>query len=142
MANTKISSRTPAEILARLSSLDDDFFGKRSEVLIFSLSFSDANQFLKDDANEAGWVQYDPMTEAASYLEFAIDKMQGERGLSASRSVDAFREYVWLLTDDATAAQYEATDYGWYGHDQLLFAARKLGLIAKWNELTGELVES
>lgn len=141
MPETKISSRTPDEIVARVESIKgDDFFGKRAEVLLLTLPLENVRPFLRDDF-DGEWTAADPFAEASEYLEFAVGKMQGERGLSAQRSVDAYREWLWLLTDDATVAEYETLDC-WYGDKNLRFAAQRLGLVEKWNELTGESVQS
>ena len=143
--------RTNEQITERLDALlnnDDisaDFFGKRAEILALALPFDAAKKYLTAAAIEEGDEPWDsergtPEKNAAEYLEFAIEKMQTERGLSSNRSVDAYREYLWLLTDDKTLADYEATEYGWYGDAKLRFAAKALGLTEIWNRLTHENV--
>jgi len=137
-------TRTPEETIARIEAIQAggqvaDFFGKRREILALSLPFEHVKPYLTEEAVAEGpgaWSSLSPAEEAATYLPFAIGKMQGERGLSAQRSVDAYQELIWLLTDDETTAEYEALDYHSYGRPQLEFAATKLGLTEQWTELT------
>src|SRR5664280_2787965 len=87
-------SRTQAEIVTEIERLaKDDFFGvKRSDLLNY-LSFQEAKPFLKDDVVESDW-KTSPFTvesvraEMIEYLDFAWDKANDQRGLSAERSIN------------------------------------------------------
>lgn len=131
-------TRTEDEIIARIGAIRAegqfaDLFGKRQEVLICALPFerAKAEGFLREDATEDQWADEGPGNvhrAASDYVDFAVSKVAGERGLSAERSTQAYGEYVWLLTDDQTHERYDATEYGWYGRTQLAFAFDVLGL--------------
>lgn len=142
-------TRTQDEILARINDIatlerEQDMFGKRREVLIYALTAEAAvaNGFIKDGVTAEDllsgvepWTGPDgTLDRAREYLDFAVMKIADERGLSASRSVDAFQEYVWLLTDDSTEAVYLTVDYAPYGQPQIEYAAEKLDLVDAFNE--------
>lgn len=50
------------------------------------------------------------------YMPFALGKAQDHRGLSASRSIDHFRAWLWMLSDDETLGfcdvEENYTNYG------------------------------
>lgn len=107
-------TRTSAEIAARAEASDDPF-GWAQEVLLYYIDFGTARPFLKDGVTAEEWseVVEDPaeIGEAARiYYEFALGKIEDERGISAERSVVKLREYAWLMgRDDVVAAMDEAS---------------------------------
>lgn len=131
-------TRTANEILDRVQVIGgnrfQDFFGKRTQVLLRALSYDDlkASGFMRDGLTREEFDSYDDETPA-SYMPFAIDKMLSERGLSSQRSVDAFREWLWLAFDDATEAEYMEIEYANYGRHHLEYAAVKFELTELWN---------
>lgn len=135
-------TRTTAEIVERVKEIvesGDDFFGAERGHLIFALPFEEAKQFLTDDATESSFTRVADVealrTKAKDYMGFAVEKMLAERGLSANRSVDHYKGWIWLLTDDETYKRYDAAEYGWYGRNQLRLAAEILGFSDHFDEL-------
>jgi len=125
--------RTDEEILRRLGEIKgDDFFGAQSSELVSRLPFAIARPFLIDEATEAGWKTYGRdrdaiVGEMRGYMEFAVEKATGHRGLSASRSIEHFRSWVWLLSDeDFSAIDWE--DYANYGAPILKAVANRFGI--------------
>jgi len=94
--------RTQAEILERFEKADD-FFGTQKGDLISYMEFENAKPHLKEDYvkkienGEEKWeVSNDPKKEILEYLDFAYDKAEDERGLSAGRSMLHFKTWIWL----------------------------------------------
>lgn len=135
----KTVTRTQDEIVARIESIDSsaDFFGKRREVLVVHLNWDHAQPYAVEGTVAEEWGEPAEFTAVEAYLEFAVEKIRGERGLSAGRSVDAFHEFLWLYSDDATVETYLETDYGWYGRTQIAYAARQLDLGELFDQLIG-----
>lgn len=94
--------RTQEEILARFEKADD-FFGTQKGDLVSYMEFEFAKPFLKEDyvkkveAGEEKWeVSTDPKKDILDYLDFAYDKAEDGRGLSAGRSMLHFKTWIWL----------------------------------------------
>ena len=101
--------RTEAEIVARIHELSPkDFFGFETGDLIERLSFEAAKPFLKPDYPKEEWEEKcrKPNTLEAitfsiqDYMDFALSKATGHRGLSSTRSVAHYRAWLWLIGDD------------------------------------------
>lgn len=114
--------RTDQEIVARIEEISGtDMFGSKTVVLLPYLEFEAAKPYLADTVTEREWGEIrsgvrTPAEEGAAYVEFAVGKMENERGLSANRSVDKFAEWAWLDGEDELARQIDDPDnYGWYG---------------------------
>lgn len=126
--------RTPEEIAARVEELRTgpdhvDFFGAQHSSLVLCLPYEQARAFLKAGIPESDWTPEEPLTEARNYMEFAIGKATGHRGLSAGRSIDHYKGWLWILGLD-TEVDWEA--YPNYGAPILKQIA---GLIeAEWPE--------
>lgn len=67
------------------------------------------------------------INEMKEYFPFAVDKAICERGISASRSVEHYEEWIWLLGDDKFLEEIRETEYAWYGKPILLKIAKKYG---------------
>src|ERR1700678_953385 len=98
--------RTTTEIIQHIANLEnEDVFGFQRRDLLRFLSFSDAKPFLNANATEDKWTT-DPLThdfvvsEIHDYMPFAWDKANNCRGLSAGRSVEHMKAWLWLLGDD------------------------------------------
>lgn len=72
------------------------------------LNFKDLKELdlLKDNATEEKWNEIKPefteeyvKKEIADYLYFAFRKADGERGISSSRSIGHFQNWLWVLED-------------------------------------------
>jgi len=120
------------EIAARAAA-SDSLFGFGREVLVPFLDYDHAKPFLVPDVTAEAWkpTPLDDATvrrELASYMEFAWEKAEGHRGISAGRSIQKLTEWVWLLGDDATLAAIEAAEYPMYGCPKLAVISRAYNL--------------
>lgn len=114
--------RTQEEILNRFENADD-FFGTQKSDLLSYMDFETAKPFLKDEyvnkienGIEIWETAPNPKKQILEYLDFAYDKAEGERGLSAGRSMLHFKTWIWL-DDDAFYEEVidlldNYTDYG------------------------------
>lgn len=126
--------KTQAEIIARIKEVEasgEDFFGAMRNDLLQFLTFENAKEFLKEDATEEAWNEIrtkagisgegdDSMVikEMLDYLPFAWDKANNCRGLSAGRSIDHMKAYLWLLGDNELL-DYAENSYCLYGKNVL-----------------------
>lgn len=121
-------NRTQDEILARIRSIDsDDVFGFSREVLLTALDYEHVKPYLKDGLTAADWPSNDIEGDAREYLEFAVGKIIGHRGISAERSVSKLAEYAWLLGRDDVVDAMGAADYAQYGAPKVKAFADGLG---------------
>lgn len=113
-----------------------DMFGFRSTILIRSMTFATASplNILKDDTTEREWNEFaqimpeDVLKEAKEYVSFALDKIEGHRGLSADRSVAYMQTWAWLLCRDDVVEAMERADYKPYGAPMVKAFVDGLGL--------------
>ena len=125
--NDLTTMRTDSEILERIEKVgSNDLFGVEKSNLIEALSFDAAKLFLKADyqveSERKGWenqrisTKDSLITTMNNYFEFAVEKAEHHRGLSASRSINHFKAWLWLLMDDDLVAFAENdenhTNYG------------------------------
>lgn len=129
--------RTTDEILKRIAELDaTDIFGFTRSDLILSLPFEAAKPFLKADAAEEDWDYQSPDEEnivsvIKTYMPFAWEKANNCRGLSAARSLDHMKAWLWLLGEDEAAGSLG--DYTHYGKPELRAICEHYGV--DWKEL-------
>lgn len=101
--------RSPEEIVARCKSIErDDFFGFQRAELIAFLPFGAAREFLRPDVTAEQWKDHVPTVEKVTavmldYMPFAWKKANDRRGISASRSVEHMKAWLWLLDEEALA---------------------------------------
>lgn len=111
-------ARTTAEIidLYNLTGAENDFFSAYRSSLLEGLAFEDARPLLKDGVTAEQWEPDGSrsfvINIAREYMEFARDKADDHRGLSAGRSIDHFRAWMWLLGVDD---RVDWDDYRPYG---------------------------
>lgn len=132
-----MTRHTQDEIVARIRNIEKhDFFGVQSEDLIRALDVAHAQEFLKKEYLDAWKASADEeiLSYAREYLKFAVDKAVEHRGLSAGRSVDHYRAWVWLLEPERYE-EFEAVPYPNYGAPQLKAAATILGFTDEWDRL-------
>lgn len=98
--------RSPEEIQSMCHKATADFFPWRLNVLLPYLSFEMAKPFLKDTATAESWGEIVPsdrssiIVEMSDYAGFAWEKAIGHRGLSAGRSIDKMKAWLWMLEDE------------------------------------------
>lgn len=101
--------RTIAEIKAKIDSQKNcDLFGTFVDLLEY-LPFNDAKEYLKPEITAEQWTNKalskgTIIAEMKKYMIFALEKASNHRGLSSSRSIDHFKNWLWLLGDDETLA--------------------------------------
>lgn len=124
-------TRTDSAILARITEVTPtDWMGTQRSDLLAALPYAAAKPMLKPEATEADWPK--PMThdeihgEAVSYIDFAVGKALDHRGLSAGRSIDHYRAWLWLLGHDNP---FDGVDYAPYGMPQLGRVVELLGVV-------------
>ena len=110
------TKRTQEEILKRINEISkDDFFGFQTGDLIYFLSFDNAKKWLKKDVTAEKWEQYtDPVERIKDYMPFAWDKANNCRGLSAGRSIEHMKAWLWLDGKNELADKMESL-YEYYG---------------------------
>ena len=127
------SKRTPEEIVARLKEIEKtDFFGFQRSDILECLPFNAARPFLRDGATADQWAQYMKPRDAESikarmleYMPFAWDKANDCRGLSAMRSIEHMKAWLWLLNDPLGARLDDLFHY--YGKPCLRAICEKYG---------------
>jgi len=137
--------KTEAQIVARMNELQGgpgDFFGFQMDDLMEYISFEAAAPFIKDDAKADGQLKLKwdmkPATEEQlrttirNYLGFAWEKANNCRGISAGRSIDHFRAWLWLLGEEELSE--EIGNYDLYGKPQLVKVSELSGIDFPWRE--------
>jgi hypothetical protein len=135
--------RTEQEIVARARQVRDDRFrdplGAELGDLITQLEWDEAKEFLHPGAKKVDWHPL-PLQEAKEgaigYVQFAISKMDHHRGLSAGRSVDHMRAWIWLFTDDDWAQKMDEAPYQNYGAPKVKVFCEAMGLQDVWDLTT------
>lgn len=95
-------------------------------------------EFIKEDADLS---EFEPdltsdeaiRTQCIEYMDFAWQKANDCRGISAARSLSHYRAWLWLLGEDQFDDQLE--DYEFYGKDELIKVCEFLDLDHKqWDD--------
>jgi len=129
-----MTKRTQQQIVDRIKEVEkDDFFGFQSGDLIRFLDFEHAKEFLKDDVKSHQWKpQTDPIEHIKDYMPFAWDKANGCRGLSAGRSIEHMKAWLWLDGKEALADKLDSM-YQYYGKPCLHAVCLEYGI--DWKSL-------
>ena len=114
--------RTTDEIAAWYAAKsEDDLLGFTAEAVMEYLSFEQLKPFLKKDSSLEEW-EPTPLTEESllermrEYMGIAWEKALGHRGISAGRSVEKMRAWLWILGDDELVAFADDDEnYAQYG---------------------------
>ncbi len=134
--------RTQEQILARIKVAQKrDMLGFEWQEYLGALTKESAESLrgtlLKADAKLDGWEVAFPNDEAirkqcVEYMDFAWEKANGCRGISASRSLMHYRAWLWLLGEDGFE---DIDDYSYYGKDELVRICKFLDLDPKkWDD--------
>lgn len=118
--------RTQDEIVARIRERkDDDLFGFEWHELVERLDADHFMEFAADDADMSDWepssCDVDSVRkELEDYMEFAWDKANGCRGISASRSLAHMKAWLWLMSEAELLDRVEhGITYEYYGKPTL-----------------------
>ena len=119
-----MTSKTQDEIVSHINKIkDSDMFGCQTGDLVSFLDYEHAKQFVVDSVTRESWIQeFDSKKNIVDYLDFAWDKANNCRGISANRSIEHFLAWIWL--DDSkfyekVLNEYE-NNYRFYGKDILV----------------------
>ena len=125
--------KTTQEILARIAEIEaDDMFGFQKGDLLAFLPYDVAKPFLNEEMTQDKWATIvRPQTKEAAvgemlnYMPFAWEKANDCRGISACRSVEHMKAWLWLAGDDL----YDKLDdlYEFYGKPCLAVICEKYG---------------
>lgn len=127
--------RTQDEIATRFEAIKPtDSLGFGRAALAEFMDYAHAKPFLQPEVTKAEWDgDATPLTRESvlevmrDYMTFAWDKALGERGISANRSVDKFREWVWILGDQENLDAFERAEYAPYGKPKLKVLCQAYG---------------
>lgn len=124
--------RSQDEIVARIEGRKDgDPLGFEVTEYMMALDFNHAKPYLEDGVTE--WkarTQEETLQKAEDYMPFAIKKAEGERGISANRSIMHYIAWLWLLEEDDLLGEVEREyedNYHDYGMDILRLIADHFG---------------
>jgi len=133
--------RTQEEIIERIKDLKGtDFFGFQIYELYLALDHEHVKPFLKEGVEEKDWEQTikndeDVKKTMIDYMEFAWEKANNCRGISASRSISHYKAWLWLLGDVVFNQFDDLEDYEYYGKDKLVEICVFLGIDSnKWDD--------
>lgn len=129
---------TQDEILARINARQhDDPLGFEYHEYIMALEETHAERFLKpkDERGDDPWKPAYPDVESVrktmeDYVDFAWEKANNCRGISANRSVQHYIAWAWLIGDTEFSAEIERMfdeEYRWYGKAILVAICEKYG---------------
>ena len=98
--------RTQEDIAKLVEAKSNQIFSFTPEVLVPYLDFNHAKKFLKPDVTAEQWtpqaLKDDVIKEEMrEYMErIGWDKVEDHRGISAGRTVEKMRAWLWLLGDE------------------------------------------
>jgi hypothetical protein len=139
--------RTSAQIKARYEQVSQRLLDFQGSDLLPYMDYEDAKPFLKEGVtaeqlSEARDSLGSPLEEALKYLPFAWEKANNCRGLSAGRSVDHLKAWLWLAgynVDGDFDRRYEyygkpclvtasaLCDFDWRAHDDMKWRNDEMG---------------
>ncbi len=132
-------TRSQADIVSRIEAIKStDFFGFRTSDLIGFLDFEHAKPYLKPEATAANWTAISSdrnsvLKTMEDYMDFAWEKANDCRGISAGRSMAHYTEWVWMLGDENLFGNLERYEY--YGKDNLVKLCQHYGWDhTKWDD--------
>lgn len=119
--------RTQEEILKRIEERKvDDFLAFEIGEYVDFLDFNHAQPFLKEGTKKEDWKYLtDPIKKMREYMDFAWDKANGCRGISANRSISHMVAWLWLAGEDEFLKELEDIEYEHYGKEKLIAICNK-----------------
>ena len=132
--------RSREELIARMKEEDpEDDFGFKKEALVGFIDYKGAIELAKagvfnELSQEEVWneslsllTEEAILSEMREYMEFAWGKANNERGISASRSVQKFEAWMWLIGDDDGLQELSSVEYAPYGKPKLNYISQRYG---------------
>jgi hypothetical protein len=128
------TQRTIPEILNRIDAIKDvDFFGWQTGDLLAYLPYEAAKPHLIAEVTKLQWHEHTknftnvtPEQSIREYMQFAWDKANNCRGISAGRSLEHMKAWLWLDGKDDLANSMD--DYEYYGKDKLVMVCEEYGI--------------
>lgn len=124
-----MTMRTQDEIVARFNERKgDDFFGFEVGEYLNALTWDNAKALYKDGSEmtaekfgEPNLVTDEAVREQmAEYVDFAYEKINNERGISANRTIQHYIAWLWLAGEDDLLKwvedEYEHNYHGYGRH--------------------------
>jgi len=116
--------RTQKEILERIEKRKkDDMFGWEILEYVDYLDFNNAKPYLKKGVTKESWEKaknMEPAEKIKDYMNFAWQKANGCRGISACRSLKHMLAWLWLDGQEEFLEKWNnLEDYESYGKPQL-----------------------
>lgn len=117
--------RTNEEIIKRISEIDENsIFDHVRGDLLYYLDFESLKHLVKEELLEEFQEKWVPksqerelvLKEAFEYMSFAWDKANNFRGLSAMRSLDHYKAWLFILGDED---KIDFENYNCYGKNVL-----------------------
>ena len=108
--------RTQEEILKRIDFVEkEDYIGTQMQTLAVFLDKKHIIPFLEKGVPVSNWKESMPERDYVlglmkKYMKFALHKAQHHRGISADRSIDHYKAWIWLLGD----REYKEVDWEGY----------------------------
>ena len=124
--------RTQEGILARIEAIaKNDVRGLERNDLVDFLDYEHAKPYLKEGTTEEEWAEYraaikPPKEQMKDYMDFAWEKANNKRGISAYRSLCHYSAWLWL--DDNEELAERIREYEYYGKPQLIAVCEYLCL--------------
>lgn len=137
-----LTMQSQEDILARLKNrTEGDPFGFEIGEYINALDYQHAKEYLKEDVTEETWAAAAMCTKEAvleqmrKYYDFAWEKANDCRGISANRSILHYVAWIWLIGDHEFLAEIQKMyeDYHFYGKPILEKIGDRYGL--EWKTL-------
>lgn len=136
--------RSQTKILAQIKERQSqDMLGFEWPMYIDALEFKNAKKWLKDSVKRMDWDKQqlktdDEVREAMKkYMDFAWEKANGFRGISAQRSIMHYIAWAWLIDQefhDELKKEFHE-NYQYYGKDILVRICEYLELDPKqWDD--------
>jgi hypothetical protein len=127
--------RTYKEIITKIDNevVSNDMCGWNLPDYVEFLPYEYAKKYLKDEVTKEEWEKdrreytlENVLLAMKDYLPFAFEKAKGERGISANRSMDHYKNWFWLLGED------DMSDHVWDAYHD--YGMPKLEEIETWLE--------
>lgn len=135
------TKRTQEEIVAKIAEVKSrDWMGTITSDLLEFLDYDHAKPYLKEEVTADKWKEIidtvkAPAEQIKEYMEFAWEKANNYRGISAGRSLEHMYAWLWLDGQDEFLADNRLDDYEFYGKDHLVSICNLYGLDSKkWDD--------
>ena len=125
--------RTQEEILKRMEARKKiDLFSWEVNEYLYYLDYENAKPYLKKDVTKESWgerKEKKPAEKIKEYMDFAWEKANDCRGISAGRSLMHMVAWLWLDGQDKFLKKWnDLRDYEYYGKPQLVAICELYGI--------------